>query len=140
MLNTVKSTLGKIFVGDISYAMDDQYYNGYWADLYGYSDGHYPVSEWNTSFAVFGTAFGDGSYLGSDSNRYSVDAGVIGLVPKELWKEDITDEELNKLGTVVEANELNVEVNDKGTFFITGDNISIEIVTGNEENKDEEDF
>lgn len=41
-------------------------------------------------FVAFSTAFGDGTYTGSDGNTYSVDAGLIGCIRVS----DITDKNL----------------------------------------------
>lgn len=77
---TITSEKG-FYVGDICYVMDDADYDR-WIDVWGYSDGEIPMS--GHSFAVASTAFGDGTYRGSDGFYYPVDAGVIGVVPLEL--------------------------------------------------------
>ena len=41
-----------------------------------------PRLDW---LAASSTAYGDGTYTGSDGNEYPVDAGLIGVVPEFFW-------------------------------------------------------
>jgi hypothetical protein len=90
---TVSVTLppGRYFVGDISYALDDNNYK-LWLDD-GFRDGKYFGVSKNDGlkypFVVCETFNGDGTFIGSDSNMYDSDASNIGLVPKQLCKSSL---------------------------------------------------
>jgi len=71
-----------IYFGDICYIMDDDIYDKIWGDTHGYSDGEFIVND--GFFIVSNTSYGDGEYSGTQHDRYPVDAGVLGLVSKEL--------------------------------------------------------
>ena len=78
----IKSEKG-FYVGDICYVLADDTYHGVWGGA-GYEDGIYEVPGTDFSFAVAGTAYGDGTYFDDGGHAYDVDAGCIGLVPLEL--------------------------------------------------------
>jgi ribosomal protein S27AE len=82
----VKFGPGEYFLGDICYALDDDIYDKVWGSMFNYDDGAYKVRGY--VFAVSSTAYGDGAYSGTDGVTYGVDAGVIGIVPKELSQLD----------------------------------------------------
>lgn len=87
MRNTISATIRSnrgFYVGDVCYVLGDALYHGVWGKQHGYEDGSVQDPETNRVFAVAGTAHGDGQYAGSDGTSFSVDAGVIGLVPLEL--------------------------------------------------------
>jgi len=83
MVAKVKSGEG-FYVGDICYVLSDRVYHGEWGRMHGYKDGVWEDPRSGFSFAVAGTAYGDGSYVDGEGHVYGVDAGVIGLVPLEL--------------------------------------------------------
>lgn len=119
---------GRYFIGDICYALDDQIYSDVWGKQHGYSEGEYFVAG-GRKFAVAGTAYGDGSYKGSDGKTYSVDAGVIGVVPEALWKKK--DRFLDG-GRIVEVKEkLGFEAS-KGVFILQVDDELFSIDTSDE--------
>jgi len=67
---------GKYYIGDLCYAMKDKIYDG----IFGgndYAYGYYTLK--NGCFLVDGTAYGDGSYQGTNGFDYGVDAGIIGI-------------------------------------------------------------
>lgn len=120
---TIKSNLGKIYIGDICYAMDDDIYYKFWGDEHNFADG---VMTYNgTKFGVYATAWGDGIYWGTDDNGYCVDAGNIGVVPMELWGKKHTINELNSLGRVVDISQVDFRATGRGNadrdgiFYIT---------------------
>lgn len=81
---TGKITSSKgFYIGDICYALEDKTYHEVWGGE-NYMDGVYEVPGTGRSFAVAGTAYGDGTYEDTYGREYSVDAGNIGLVPAEL--------------------------------------------------------
>ena len=82
-LNTYTMKPGKYYIGDICYFLDDTLYDEVWGTKFGYNGGHYERPD-GTGFIVMGTAYGDGSYKGSNGIDYGVDAGVIGVVSLEL--------------------------------------------------------
>ena len=82
-------TIGKVksgkgfYIGDICYALSDIVYDDVWGGA-NYADGIYEEPETGLSFAVAGTAYGDGTYYDDGGHEYGVDAGCIGIVPLEL--------------------------------------------------------
>lgn len=87
VMGAVKSEKG-FYIGDICYVLSDDIYDEVWGGA-GYEDGIYEVPENGFKFAVAGTAYGDGCYTDNNYRQYGVDAGVIGLVPKELVDKDM---------------------------------------------------
>lgn len=79
---TIKSSKG-FYIGDICYVLSDDVYNGVWGKIGQYQDGEYATDD-GYKFAMASTAYGDGCYDDDNDNVYSVDAGVIGIVPFEL--------------------------------------------------------
>ena len=75
----IKSQKG-FFVGDPCYALTRSMYENLWGKQHGYKDGVFidPVSR--LTFAVAGTAEGDGCYRGSDDSNFPVDSGTIGII------------------------------------------------------------
>ena len=81
---------GVYYVGDPCYAASDD--TTTWAE-YGESSNWFqdtalattPEGKWCVGF---GTAYGDGVYVGNDDFAYGVDAGLIGVVPEEYAEEN----------------------------------------------------
>jgi hypothetical protein len=84
------------------------------------------------------TAYGDGSYTGSNGFEYGVDAGLLGAIPLEL----VTDEAGLELGTVIEVKHGLAVICNEGTFMFAprGELGGVTIDTGDsaEENWDED--
>lgn len=149
MINSVvTSKVGKIFIGDICYALNKDIYNKVWGEENDYEDGTYEAvnkSNEKFSFAVYGTKYGDGTYDGSDGKKYSVDAGVLGMVPIELWEDNLDENELNELGTVINTEKVLLDFDDNNEFYFSfHDNErnlsdSISIPTAGFDDEDEED-
>ena len=95
----MKTTSKKgFYIGDICYALSREQYDDMWGSK-GYNDGEYETD--GHTWAVYGTAYGDGTYMSSDYKyTFSVDAGVIGVIPLELIKEE-KFEDASDLGLVV---------------------------------------
>jgi hypothetical protein len=72
------------YIGDVCYVLGDDIYYNVWGNIHEFRDGWVRDPKTGLHFAVAGTAWGDGGYEGDDGFHYSVDAGVIGLVPMEL--------------------------------------------------------
>jgi hypothetical protein len=121
---------GRYFIGDICYALDENVYHKIWGDKFQFEDGEYLVGK--TKFAVAGTAYGDGSYKGTDGIDYWVDAGCIGIVPEILWDKGRTEEETGGAGFIAGGrivdvkNKLSINA-DGGLFkiFIDGKQLTI---------------
>ena len=79
---TVKSEQG-FYIGDLCYALNHSIYYEVWGGAH-YKDGIYEDPTSGFSFAVAGTAYGDGTYNDDHLREYGVDAGNISLVPAEL--------------------------------------------------------
>jgi hypothetical protein len=128
---------GKMYIGDLCYALRDDIYDNVWGKQNQYNDGAYQTPEGD--FAMVGTAYGDGSYLGSDGMEYPVDAGIIGICDMAL-----VDKDVHGLGTVVEADgEANISY-ENGTIAITYNNngatkfVDIETAEDYEDEEDED--
>lgn len=102
------------YVGDICYVLGDELYHNVWGKWYGYKDGIFKDPKTHLHFAVAGTAYGDGCYLGNDGSEFPVDAGVIGLVPLELVEKHSGLE----YGKVVEVPGIAYFESDAGKFEI----------------------
>lgn len=102
------------YVGDICYVLGDDLYHNVWGGQHNYRDGIFEDPVTNLCFAVAGTVYGDGCYLGNDGSEFPVDAGVIGLVPLELVKKHDGLED----GKVVEVSGIAYFESDAGKFEI----------------------
>ncbi len=71
------------YIGDICYALNEKVYHEVWGGS-DYEDGVYTEPETGKRFAVAGTAHRGGGYKDNKGRHYCVDAGNIGIVPKEL--------------------------------------------------------
>lgn len=72
------------YIGDPCYVLGDEFYHGVWCGKHNCEDGLIQNPENGFSFAVSGTAWGDGCYGGTDGHDYPVDSGTIAVVPEEL--------------------------------------------------------
>lgn len=134
----------KFFIGDICYALKDEIYDGVWGSN-DYKDGLFDTGVTDSvgspvKFFVCSTAYGDGSYHGTNGKSFPVDAGNIGVVPVELWGSDKDEESLNKLGLVVEDSYIDAYVTEHSTFIFLGPNTEIfQIPTDDRFEDDDED-
>jgi hypothetical protein len=93
---------GEYFLGDPCYAVHD----ADWMPLL-HSCGFFQDKPVGTvrghQVLGFGTRWGDGTYHDQDGHEYSVDAGLIGLVPLALWRQAPKYDEatLRDLGQIV---------------------------------------
>lgn len=110
----IKSEKG-FYIGDICYVLLDRLYHDVWGEKHGYEAGTFMDPETGRHVAVAGTAYGDGTYAGSDGTEFPVDAGVIGLVPLELVKNSYGQED----GKVVEVPGTAIFSASDGKFEIT---------------------
>ena len=135
---------GKYYFGDICYIMDKEVYHKVWGDELGFKDGQHNVDfvdskgkHWVGTFAVAGTAYGDGCYQGINM-AYGVDAGVLGLVPESLW--DLESAAGKHDGMIfTSGSKVEYEFGD-GKFKVRSKNFNEEVDTGEENDEDEEDY
>lgn len=111
----------KFYVGDICYVLNEDLYQNIWGGKYDFKDG--VIDFGANQVLVHGTRYGDGCYEDNQGNTYSVDAGVIGVVPEELidWdkieKDYGSKSKIYELGNIVTAQEAEL-IYDVGTFYI----------------------
>ena len=92
-----------VYVGDLCYCLNDAVYQEAieLADYEGKFDS--TISGMHVEGAFVSTQYGDGSYIGSDSREYAVDAGIIGIVniTNAAATEGEDFESFSKLGRVI---------------------------------------
>lgn len=122
---TVQMKANSVFIGDICYALDKEIYHKKWGDGLNWADGKIQAEgngDQGPVCAVVGsTAYGDGSFTGSDGIEYGVDAGVIGVTNLTYCADDEDVESLNQLGKVVDipGGECFVTlIDEEGEFYI----------------------
>lgn len=107
------------YIGDVCYAMKEEFYRDVWGDQLGFEDGCHEVPEYRLKFAVCSTYYGDGEYRGTNGVVFPVDAGNIGVVPLEMCSEHkLKSEGYEDCGVIVEQ---------PGTVFYTADDGVFEI-------------
>lgn len=126
---------GTYFIGDPCYALRDDLYDK-WETDNDYADGNYGY------FAVGSTAYGDGLYSDSYSDRnFGVDAGVLGIVNLEYSAPDCNIELLNKLGQVIVVEKCLIFEYDSEAhifYYKYDDNQFIEIHTAEDDEYEED--
>lgn len=128
----ITSPSGKFYVGDPCYVLSDDIYYGIWDDKYNFEDGIIDCGN-GLAFLVHGTAYGDGSYQGTNGTEYGVDSGTLAVIPMDL----VAKTDGVQFGTVETSNTAWLDYND-GTFDITLDNGSFSIITSEEEEEEED--
>ena len=103
---TVSSEKG-FAISDPCYCLSDNVYFDFWGKKKNFNDGVFDYKGY--SFAIAGTAYGDGVYYDNHAHKYPVDAGAIALIPLEL----VSNENSIELGEFV-TNELGLNL---GTVF-----------------------
>lgn len=111
---------GSYYIGDICYVLDDTIYDNIFGGT-GYTSGLYTSDI--GQFLVSGTYSGDGRYPGTDGFTYSVDAGIIGIVTKNLVSNETT---LGNFYTFAKGVEVTM---DDGIFTFDSEDITFEINT-----------
>lgn len=90
-IGSVTMPAGEYWVGDPCYAIRDDAWMEWLRDADYENERRFLLGHINGIPAVgVGTAYGDGTYLDEDYREYPVDAGLIGAVPHELAKTNIT--------------------------------------------------
>lgn len=144
---------GRYYLGDICYPMQSDKANIYdtvWGGEFGYESGIMSRNgDPKHTFAVYGTAHGDGEYKDNEGHKYPVDAGVIGFVPTHLFDEAEfkrqygPDEFRNSLpGRILEFTQpVTFSTDGHGNFVVNAkypDRAYIEIITDGSGSDDEE--
>ena len=122
-------------ISDICYVLSDDIYFNLWGKKKKFADGIFEINGF--SFAVGSTAYGDGIHYDNACHKYSVDAGVIGLVPLEL----VTEKEGSGLGAVFNIPGEAKFKSENGIFNITlpdGQNIHIDTANAWDDGNDED--
>lgn len=132
-IKSVTMPAGKYWVGDPCYAVPDHRWIE-WLEAADYTEQNVLVAELDgRTILGIGTAYGDGTYPGSDGNEYPVDAGLIGLVPVEIA--DYSDSK-HPAGAIMQQVEFDHDFDcrsfDDGTIVLG----HIEIETGTDDEED----
>lgn len=127
----ITSPSGKFWIGDPCYVLSDDVYYGVWDDKYNFEDGKIDVDD-KLSFLVHGTAYGDGSYQGTNGAEYGVDSGTLAVIPMDL----VAKLDGVQFGSVEASKTAWLDYND-GTFDITLDGKSFSIITGEDEEEED---
>lgn len=112
----MKIPKGEYFLGDPCYCFGKK-----WSDILDETDffNRSKVMETEAGpkiLMAFNTAHGDGTYEDQYGNEYSVDAGLIGLVPVEIIELKYSRERLSELGKFVTFNEGDIVKSNGGTL------------------------
>lgn len=135
MRKNVTMLAGKYVLGDPCYCFSSDDPDDLWMKLLESCDYFdKPIGEVNgVKILGFHTAYGDGTYAGSDGFDYGVDAGLIGLVPYDFAISQIGTFE-PELHQVVEFDK-DFECSEDNGFMVFG---HITIETGYEESEEED--
>lgn len=130
---------GRYYVGDLCYVMHDCWdevcellFAG--RDDHGCNQGTFQLKD-GRRFAIYNTAYGDGTYRGTDGRDYPVDSGSLGCI----LLSDITEEEKQYVGSGA-LHEFVSQVytgrDEHGTVFFN----NLKIVTDDMEDDEEDDW
>ena len=137
----MKLPAGDYYIGDPCYVLAaDDYPDDRWSNFCDLLEkGGNEVTEFEgvPMFAA-GTAYGDGTYEGSDGFEYGVDAGLIGIVPLSLCTdvERLKRAREHELGTFVKFTK-EFEVTSDGEGFFNFGGILIDTKEYEEEEEEE---
>ena len=91
---------GVYYIGDLCYVFEDSD----WDQLISVTqcaDGEFVMPD-GRYFAMYGTAYGDGTYRAPNGDSLGVDSGTIGCIRAQDIRADIDYGQLVRLGTIVE--------------------------------------
>lgn len=119
---------GEYYIGDCCYVLSEDHLDGFdwvtdFCEQY-WNDGE-DIAIDGLKVVAYGTAYGDGVYPSSIGANFPVDAGLIGIVPKELWKGSV-----EPFGCTLVKFEKDFECSSDGSTLSFG---HVEIYTGAEE-------
>lgn len=96
-------TAGDYYIGDLCYVMTDEE----WDEVCALTikdnkclEGEFTLSD-GRQFAMYGTAYGDGTYNDQYLHNYNVDSGTIGCMLISDIKKDLSGESIEQLGARV---------------------------------------
>lgn len=121
---------GKYYIGDLCYVMHPEWDEFCDITISGHEckDGEFTLAD-GRRFATYGTAYGDGVYPCTDGSELGVDAGLIGCILVADIRDDVTEADMRKLGTIVEFASPFETSEDNGTIRFG----SVRVDTGNDE-------
>lgn len=82
VITEFKFPAGKYFIGDPCYVLEDDIYDKVTENFD--FDKSYTIEINGHTIFMHGTAYGDGSYKDGSNRSYSVDSGLISIMPMEL--------------------------------------------------------
>ncbi|APR02385.1 hypothetical protein RSJ2_3982 (plasmid) [Clostridium botulinum] len=90
---------GKYYIGDPCYAVKEQ---KDWSKLLDDTDYFEAENQFYKGYPILGggTAYGDGIYKDNEGRKYSVDAGLIGIMPIEAIDKEC--ENIERLGNIID--------------------------------------
>jgi hypothetical protein len=94
----IEAPAGEYFMGDPCYAVPEEHWSALLDSCDCFKRAVGQIKE--GSVCAFGTAYGEGEYSDQNRNKYSVDAGIIGLTPVSMIP-DGEREKLKELGKFV---------------------------------------
>ena len=127
MVKGIQSVSGIFYIGDPCYITQLQAYNQWISEFNGEDQDKIQLlnsKNEQVDFAVCGTYYGDGCYKAFGRNQkrdykpLCVDAGVLGIVPFELWNEEVQSLDKETLQKVLNCG-LIVKTNENGTMSLT---------------------
>lgn len=133
---TATSKLGRIYLGDPCYIMEDYFYNNVWGKKFNFQDGEFTFDSEKNTMAVFGTG-GDGCFSG-----IPVDSGAIALVPEEFWDHSNLDDTMIILDTNKATIEMDGDIEGYGLSIlvkVNGKIVKCIDIPGMRDPEDEED-
>lgn len=127
---------GKYWIGDLCYVMDDKWDEVCDAMIDGHDvkEGGFVLKD-GTEFAMFNTAWGDGTYLDNSGHEYPVDSGGIGIIKFD----DVTAANVHvELGRIVEFKSPFIAENVDGIIYFGKLSINTDPSYEDEEEYDDE--
>jgi hypothetical protein len=139
MKHEIQMPAGVYYIGDLCYVMSDRWDEVvdlmFPGDARSATNGDLTLAD-GTRFVSFSTAYGDGSYQGTNGKEYSVDAGLIGCILVSDCV-DLDEAEAARLGSVETFDTPWIAYCDgNGDMSFNG----IQINTAYQENYDEDDY
>lgn len=128
---SIKFKAGKYYVGDLCYVINDKNWDELIKKTSCFSEESFEFK--GKEVFVAGTAYGDGTYYDNNGREYSVDAGLIGVIPFEI----IDNNEEGDGGQIIDFTNDFIAYEDDGKFYI--DNFIIDTKEDDEEYDEEYD-
>jgi hypothetical protein len=130
---------GKYYVGDLCYVLHDEWDEVCSLMFKGRADGGCNQGEFNLKdgrrFAVYNTAYGDGTYVDNLGNEYWVDAGCIGCIM--VADIDLTESQNNLSGGTLHQFAKDFQTSTDGENLTFG---HVTVMTGDYDRDPEEEY